>query len=475
MKTKRNLYNASPILAAIAGLALLAPVSAHASGYIWKETFGGSAHAADVPQAAVVDGNDNILSVGQVVNAPQVYGFGTVKYDSAGHQLWTQFEPDGDRRVIVSLVAVDSSNNAVTVVGQGEENAFANMARYSSDGKLLSRAVLNTPNDISYVNHLLVSANGDFTVTCVGLFQNAAAGTDYSQWNVYRYDPTGNLLWSDTFKGHDDPGFPDGGSYSGDNTPYAATMDAQDDLVVAGDETTDGVANLVVRKYAPDGTVLFSSEYDAPQGNNAVGSAVTLDKEGNIYVGGSTSLPAERHEFFGQLLAAKLSPDGHFQWERFYGNQFEANAASQIALDKSGNVIVAGSGMDTDNGFEIALLKLKPSGATIFAKHTGQDFAELVFGLYTSTRTDDFYLVHNEAIYNPSTQQFVDHYAFVKFYPGGGIGHEQDFYLTPNNPTLQTTTFDPNLDTVYALFTVNSASGINGDTDWETYKYRLGA
>ena len=284
-------------MSTIACLVLLAPVSAHASGYVWKETYSGSAHEADYPLAAAVDGNDNILAVGQVIDSHNGYGFSTVKYDSAGHQLWAQFERDGGKRVVASLVAVDSSNT-VTVVGQGEDNYVANMVRYSSDGKLLSRAVLELPTYISYVNHLLVSPNGDFSLTCVGLFQDAATNSSYTQWNVYRYDSTGKLLWSDAFKGHDDPGYPDGGSYNGDNTPYATTMDAQDDLIVAGDETTDGVTSLVVRKYASDGTVLFSSVYTAPEGGNVTGRAVTVDKEGNVYVGGTTSLPYSEREPF---------------------------------------------------------------------------------------------------------------------------------------------------------------------------------
>ena len=116
------------------------------------------------------------------------------------------------------------------------------------------------------------------------------------------------------------------------------------------------------------------------------------------------------------MLAARLSSDGDFQWERLYGDPLKINSASQIVLDKSGNIIVAGYGMDADTGYETALLKLKPSGATIFAKHTGQT-AGFVYGLYASSRTDDFYLINIQSLYNSATQLYVSHYAFAKYYP----------------------------------------------------------
>lgn len=136
-------------------------------------------------------------------------------------------------------------------------------------------------------------------------------------------------------------------------------------------------------------------------------SAVTTDRQGNIYVAGQTSSPdfpvtpnAAQTKFGGEsdVFIAKLSPDGVLIWCTFFGGG-RGDGARGIGVDQEGNVIVAGmtgsldlptanavsSSLDNGHlryGADAFLVKLDPTGSRfLYATYLGGDGQEWAWAM----------------------------------------------------------------------------------------------
>jgi hypothetical protein len=114
------------------------------------------------------------------------------------------------------------------------------------------------------------------------------------------------------------------------------------------------------------------------------GTAIAIDKDGNIYVAGSSSAtwqgdrganPLHAHSGSYDFVVTKLDSSGAYQWHTFYGSNGDEFAYG-IAVDEGGGVYVTGSsqaawlgdgGGDPLHGFnggdDITVLKLDGNGA----------------------------------------------------------------------------------------------------------------
>ncbi|MEF2278013.1 SBBP repeat-containing protein [Deinococcus sp. YIM 134068] len=101
------------------------------------------------------------------------------------------------------------------------------------------------------------------------------------------------------------------------------------------------VADTFVRKYAPDGTELWTrrlGKNDATQTLTA-----TVDTAGNIYAHGSVSgtLPGQANLGRTDAFIRKYAPDGTEVWVRQFGTEGVDNARL-LSVDGSGNIYVSG-------------------------------------------------------------------------------------------------------------------------------------
>lgn len=131
----------------------------------------------------------------------------------------------------------------------------------------------------------------------------------------------------------------------------SVTIDAQGNVIAAGVTLGDlaganaGSIDVFVRKYAPDGTVLWTDQFGTPSRESVGG--VTTDAAGNVLVTGSTegNLAAPRVGN-SDVFVRQYSPDGDVMWTMQFGTaRWDRGAA--IAVDGDGNVILAGIGIST--------------------------------------------------------------------------------------------------------------------------------
>jgi len=110
--------------------------------------------------------------------------------------------------------------------------------------------------------------------------------------------------------------------------------------------TSAGGMDMVLAKYSPTGAHLWSKRFGSTGNEMPVGTA--LDASGNIFVTGSFSGTAD----FGggpmtsagvnDIFLAKYSSTGQFQWVKQFGGAGD-DQATAIAIDRSGNVVLAGA------------------------------------------------------------------------------------------------------------------------------------
>jgi uncharacterized protein (TIGR03437 family) len=198
-------------------------------------------------------------------------------------------------------------------------------------------------------------------LSTVGALATDQAGDTYVTGNnfVTKLDPAGNIVFTTAI----------GGSYG-----FAIAVDPSGNVWVGGSGgniplvnplQSSSVGNGVgfLAKMAPDGTLLFSSYFGGLLGNSGV-TGVATDRAGNLYVTGWTAasdfpttpgLPASpviggNAPVYG-LFAAKLDPTGQ---KILYSTTiagtvcsscfFAETVGSGIAVDGSGNALVAGVG-----------------------------------------------------------------------------------------------------------------------------------
>ena len=125
---------------------------------------------------------------------------------------------------------------------------------------------------------------------------------------VRKYDTTGDPQWTDTF---------DGGGTSSD-VANAIIEDPDGNLLAAGYVTITGEGrNIWVRKYSPDGNVLWTRTWDGDTSENDLAWAVAASGDGHYYVAGSTAVGAEGDNTW----LGKLDIDGNVLWTRSHNGE----------------------------------------------------------------------------------------------------------------------------------------------------------
>lgn len=274
-----------------------------ASGNLTWNTFFG-APGFDLSRAIAVDRSGNLYVAGQSSatwgspNRPFADDLDAfaVKLDTNGNLKWNTFlggsgRDDGD------AIAVDESEN-VYVAGEGvmtwgspirahtdAGNAFA--AKLDADGNLMWSTFLGAAGDIG--TGIAVNGSGNVYV----------AGTSPKTW-----------------------GAPIRTFTTGDLDAFAAKLDGSGNLIWNTFLGGDGLNN---------------------------GSAIAVDSSGNSYVGGDGGpwgSPIRGYSSSGDAFAARLDGDGNLLWNTFLGGNGD-DVGTAIALDRIGNVYMAGGSMDT--------------------------------------------------------------------------------------------------------------------------------
>jgi hypothetical protein len=133
----------------------------------------------------------------------------------------------------------------------------------------------------------------------------------------------------------------------------SVTTDASGNVYVAG-ETTGGLdgnaliggagkSDSFVIKYSSDGVLQYTRQLGAP-GADTYGRAVAVDSSGNVYVAGDTTgwLGANAQVGVSDYFVAKYNINGDLQYTNQFGAVGKSTFGNSLTVDAAGSVYLAG-------------------------------------------------------------------------------------------------------------------------------------
>jgi hypothetical protein len=302
-------------------------------------------------QAIAVDSAQNICITGASSN------FTTVKLSPVGTNLWTQTLALYSSTNLSQVIAIDSSNDVYVAGGEGYPQIVLGGAvdtyfrfaitKYDSTGNQLWEEV-----NESYGDGVGVQVHS-LRLDSIG---NAYVADDYLglgiRYQIFRYNNDGSAGW-----------YVSNPTHNGYSILYDLALDQAANTVVTGEAPSNFKPNnaplfsYATYKVNTNGTVLWGNEYPQVALSTNVGTSITFDLANNIYVTGYS--PGTNST--SDIATLKYDPNGNQIWvQRYDGPGHSNDAGNSIAVDKTGNVYVAGYETETNGFTEMVLIKYSP-------------------------------------------------------------------------------------------------------------------
>lgn len=296
----------------------------------------------------------------------------------------------------------------------------------------MNRNIVRSAAAMGWVVCAAIAANGQVRETWAATYTTPGRGLDYTYTieadvagnsyaagfvendaAVVSFDAGGSLRWTAI-------GRPEGFGWT---SWISSTLDGDGNLIVTGRGTsaTRGY-ELIVAKYAPDGTELWFQVIDGGVSGTDAGWSVLTDSANNVYIGAEstdgegygfavyrltpdgeidwrTRLPDYQADFYfvdlvwdhsnrlalaastpDSFVLARLAADGTLLWSDEYEAGGDAEIVGGVATDSQDNILVAVSSWSSDNGIDYLTLKVDLNGDTLWERRfdgrgSGRDVA----------------------------------------------------------------------------------------------------
>ena len=197
-------------------------------------------------------------------------------------------------------------------------------------------------------NVYLAGATGSSSGIASGGFQNKFGGGLYDAFLV-KFNSTGERLWATYFGGSGDD-LSNAVTADNDGNVYLAGYTYSSIGIALGgfQNTLGGNSDAILVKFSSSGQRVWATYYGG--GGEDDGEAVSTDKDGNVYLAGYTigSTGIASGGFQNTLggnsdaILVKFSSSGQRVWATYYGEGGE-DYGGAVVTDKNGNIYLAGS------------------------------------------------------------------------------------------------------------------------------------
>jgi uncharacterized delta-60 repeat protein len=282
-----NLYLAGSMAGSGTGMDfLLVQYNPANGGQIWERTYNrlkNDQNCRDYAKAIATDSAGNILVTGQSALSTGAgdNDIATVKYDSGGNFQWAASYDGGNGNDIPVSVKTDSSGNVFVLgdsVGSGTQNDLVTI-KYSSAGGQLWVDRYDGPDHAGEASHgLAVDAAGNAYITG-GSVSNLAMG--WQDYITIKYAPAGTRIWESRY---------DFGTRINDTAEAIALDDLGNVYVTGMSQGAEASSDFATFKYGSDGQIIWVIRYNGPGHSSDYGYGVLVGPASEtgypVYVGG---------------------------------------------------------------------------------------------------------------------------------------------------------------------------------------------
>ena len=302
----------------------------------------------------VVDNTGSVYITGYIINQGGDSDFITIKYSSDGIEQWVQtYNGPANGADFAIAIAIDDYSNVYVT---GSSKGIGSDEDYAT-------IKYNTDGVQQWVRRYNGTGNdrdepSDIAVDTSGnvFVTGRSDGIDFNKdYATIKYSSDGDELWVKRY---------DGPNNNGDGA-RAIAVDKFGNVYVTGESSIDNINNsdYTTIAYGPNGNLLWLKKYNGPGSGTDAAQAITVDTLGNVYVtGGSWT-----QQGVGAYATIKYSSTGTEIWVQRWNNlPGHGGEAKSIAVDDDGNVYVTGAGAatikyNTNGGLEWAMT---PGGTT---------------------------------------------------------------------------------------------------------------
>jgi len=178
------------------------------------------------------------------------------------------------------------------------------------------------------------------------VYVTGGTGQDnFWDYGTIKYSTNGKQLWVNTYSG---PG-------NSNDEAAAIAVDGSGNVYVTGKSAVSGLLDdYATIKYSASGQRLWVKRYNGPANGDDEAKALALDGSGNVYITGYSGSQDAGTDF----ATIMYNPAGKQLWViRYNGPGNLDDRAKAIAIDKSGNIYVAGESTGSGTGYDFATIK----------------------------------------------------------------------------------------------------------------------
>lgn len=179
---------------------------------------------------------------------------------------------------------------------------------------------------------------------------NTMVTTNNTDMLITKYATDGTVLWQIQY------------NHTNNNRDYgvAVSIDASDDIYVAGTSITSSGNGYdwVIQKYDDGGTLIWEEQYNGPGSSYDVPTDMVLDGAGALYVVGASYGTTSLSDYCTRKYSAS---NGTFIWEARYDYTSLLDIPAAITLGSSSRIYVTGGSASSFTNWDFATVKYNAS------------------------------------------------------------------------------------------------------------------